>query len=116
SWMSRPYWSRRGTLFAVRYSLFASNSRHSFGEGRKAKSEVPLREVGVGRGKTIGRVADLLRLGVSFPSTGGMDVSLHTLSPIRMRHRHRNPGYAVRPRRSETVLLIIDAAAVSSSA
>jgi len=42
---------------------------------------MPLREVGVGRGKRIERLADSLRPAVSFPSTGGMDVSLHTLGP-----------------------------------
>src|SRR5271169_6477644 len=46
---------------------------------------------------------------VSFPSTGGVDVSLHTLGPARAGHRRRSPGYSGRPRRSETVLRIIDA-------
>jgi hypothetical protein len=53
---------------------------------------------------------------VSFPSTGGVDVSLHTLGLTRVRHRRRSLEYAVRLRRSETVLPIIDAAAALGSA
>src|SRR5208282_1656604 len=44
------------------------------------------------------------RLIVSFPSTGGVDVSLHTLGSAKIaEHRRRSPGYTVRLRRSETV-------------
>ena len=48
------------------------------------------------------------RLIVSFPSTGGVDVSLHTLGLTRVRRRRRSLGNPGRPRRSETVAAIID--------
>jgi len=59
---------------------------------------------------------DRPRLIVSFPSTGGMEVSLHTLGLTRVRHRRRSLGYSGRPRKSETLSAIIDANASLSSA
>jgi len=52
---------------------------------------------------------------VSFPSTGGVDVSLHTLGPNQTGHRCHGHRYAIRPRKSETSTEIIDATAAEKS-
>ena len=103
SWMSRPYLSVKNTLFVILPSLFAG-ALPIFGEEREAASVSWCWER-----RECARQEKSLQTFVSFPSTGGVDVSLHTLGPTRVGHRPRSPGYAGRPRRSETVFAIIDA-------
>src|SRR5271165_3591667 len=91
--MRRPNLSRRSIFHhrdtdAPRESkgLFQAITHFVQGKKRQARTRTPARLI------------------VSFPSTGGVDVSLHTLGSAKIaEHRRRSPGYAVRLRRSETV-------------
>src|SRR5215469_11913792 len=92
--MSRPYLSRRGNLFVIRL-LPETGLRHSvFPPSPKSKREkAKCRfEILVLEEEKRSRHAALLRLAVSFPSTGGVDVSLHTLDPARAGYRRRAIG------------------------
>ena len=63
-----------------------------------------VRERSIVRRKDETQTCRRILLVVSFPSTGGVDVSIHTLDPANpVGHRRRSHGYAVRPRRSETM-------------
>ncbi len=109
--MRRPNLSVRSTLFAICLSqrlgcwllalgaslLPGSPFQPSFGQGGKFQlCEETRREA---RAK-VGSTAPI----ISFPNTGGVDVSLHTLGSANFtEHRRRNHGYAVRLRKSETV-------------
>ena len=98
-----------GEKHAIRFSPFALRSCHPERCSRRTpiaqdKSSIRLKSLDVRRKKEGQRARRTAPLIVSFPSTGGVDVSLHTLGPAKLaEHRRRSPGYAVRPRRSETV-------------
>src|SRR5215475_9716717 len=87
--MSRPYLSVKDTLFAIRYSpvLFQRSLR-----SKRRTSNSPSVFNGARREKQAGPPEHPLRLAVPFPSTGGMDVSLHTLDPAFAGYRRRAMG------------------------
>ena len=91
---------RRAGLYQP--SAFRQSRRQpSSGEERKAKSEKRYFDcAGKGKDTDVRTHAAV----VPFPSTGGVDVSLHTLGPATSAgHRRRSHRYAIRPRRSETL-------------
>jgi hypothetical protein len=70
------------------------------GEERKANCEKRF----LVRKKDSAQACTGTRRVVPFPSTGGVDVSLHTLGSANIaEHRRRSHRYAIRPRRSETM-------------
>src|SRR5215472_757269 len=103
--MTRPYLSIKDTLSAIRPSLFAAALLISR-EERKAKSEKPLHFWWCWDRRKAARPAESARAFVSFPSTGGVDVSLHTLGSACAEHRCRTHSDSLRPRKSETLQLL----------